>query len=85
MALEDAVELAHLLKCSNNNKKALRLFETQRYARTADMVRDSKFLGIISRWSHPFLKTVRNSVGFWIFSKWMLNKYAGYRVPSLFH
>lgn len=84
MALEDAVELAcSLFKYPDNLQRALRLFEKQRYTRTADLVRDSRFLGQMSQWRHPFLTTLRNTLGFRIFSRLGLKKYAGYRVPRL--
>ena len=84
MALEDSVELAYLLsKYADDKEKALRLFEKQRYARTADLVRDSRWVGVMSQWCHPLLIKIRNSIGYQIFSNLGLNKYAGYRVSSL--
>ena len=85
MALEDAVELAHSLYKHSDIQQALRTFERKRYARTTAIVRDSRFFGKMSQWHHPLLVKVRNSSTAVWFSKRGMKKYAGYRVPNLFH
>ena len=83
MALEDAVELAHSLCKHSDIQQALRTFERKRYARTAAIVRDSRFFGQMSQWRHPLLVKIRNSSAAIWFSKRGMKKYAGYRVPPL--
>ena len=83
MALEDAIELAHSLLKYSDIQQALRIFEKKRYARTANIVRNSRFFGEMSQWRHPLLVKIRNSSAAIWFSKRGMKKYASYRVPSL--
>ena len=87
MALEDSVELAYSLLHNPNINQALRNFEKRRYKRTTDMIKMSRLVGKVYKWSHPILARFRNlyiSSTPWI-TKSLLKKYASYRVPSIMY
>ena len=86
MALEDALVLAWSLLKNSDEKQALRTFEKKRYARTTAVIRESRFLGKIAHWHHPFLTKVRDLAYFSISDRvlrWGIKKYVSYRPPSL--
>ena len=87
MALEDALVLAWSLLKNSDEKQALRTFEKKRYARTAAVIRESRFIGKVAHWKHPFLTKIRELTYLSIHNRilqWSIKKYVSYRPPSLF-
>jgi 2-polyprenyl-6-methoxyphenol hydroxylase-like FAD-dependent oxidoreductase len=53
LAIEDAMVLARMLCSGDDIPSALHAYEWERVARTAAIVRRSRFWGSIQRWRHP--------------------------------
>lgn len=60
MAIEDAVVLASLVAQHGPTSSALRAYEAERYARTAQVVQNSWSLGRMAQASHPALCAMRD-------------------------
>lgn len=62
MALEDAVILPQILNSGVNVNEALRTFETNRFARTAGIMKKSARIGAIEQWQNGLAVAARNAI-----------------------